>query len=146
MSCIWPYETKPHQFLTASKFFICTFHTFMISERVLLSSVVDIIVIIFHKRKLNRISVGDIEKKLREKKVEVIKNLANPLTLFEKKGEIGNKTISFTPYVLCYNLYSIALANRTRSLIGHQEFATVYSAIYHRRHDIMSDGACDWLT
>ena len=36
--------------------------TFMISEQVLLSSVVDVIVIIFQKQKLNGNSVGDIEK------------------------------------------------------------------------------------
>ena len=54
---------KKHQFPKALKFLICAFITFMISERVLLSSGVDIIVIIFQKGKLYRISVGDIEKK-----------------------------------------------------------------------------------
>ena len=38
------------------------FITTMISQQVLLSSVVDIIVIIFQKKKLNGILVGDIEK------------------------------------------------------------------------------------
>ena len=46
------------------EFFVSIFITFMIPERVLLSSVVDIVVIIFQKGKLNGFSVGDIEKKL----------------------------------------------------------------------------------
>ena len=42
---------------------------------------------------------------------------------------------------------SNALANITRRLIGwRQEFATVYSAIYRRRPDVMSNVSCDWLT
>ena len=42
--------------------FICTFITFMISERVLLSSVVDILMIIFQKKKTEQNFGGDIEK------------------------------------------------------------------------------------
>ena len=42
--------------------------------------------------------------------------------------------------------YSIALAIVKRHLTGRQEFATVYSATYHRKPDVMSNVACDWST
>ena len=78
----------------------------MISDRVLLSAGVDIIVIIFQKGKLNGISVGDRKKKfnayrplkIKRKKVEVNKNKRRPAankTLFQNKDEIRNKTIVF---------------------------------------------------
>ena len=42
---------------------------------------------------------------------------------------------------------SNTLANLTRRLIGQrQEFASVYSAIYRRSTDVISDIASDWLT
>ena len=40
-----------------------------------------------------------------------------------------------------------ALANVMRCLIGqHIDFATVYSAIYHQKTDVMSNIACDEST
>ena len=56
-------KKKTHKFPIALKFFVFAFITIMISERVQLSSVVDIVVKIFQEGKLNRILVGDIEKK-----------------------------------------------------------------------------------
>ena len=44
------------------------------------------------------------------------------------------------------NVFSNALANVTRRLIGRrQKFATVYSAIFRRKPD-MSNVACSWST
>ena len=78
-------EKKTHQFPIALKFFVCAFITFMISDRVLLSAGVDIIVIIFQKGKLNGISVGDRKKKF---------NAYRPLKIKRKKVEVNKKKIA----------------------------------------------------
>ena len=42
-------------------------------------------------------------------------------------------------------IYSNALANITqRPIRKRHEFATIYSAIYHRQSDFISNVACDW--
>ena len=44
-------------------------------------------------------------------------------------------------------IHSNALANITKRLIGQrQKIATVYSAIYRREPDVMSNVVCDWST
>ena len=56
------------------------------------------------------------------------------------KGRVGFRCQTFIAY-------SNALANITRSLIGQrQKIATVYSAIYRRKPDVMSNVVCDWST
>ena len=82
--CLYVIHLIVHQFQRALKVFIlrvhCTFITFMIPEQVLLSSVVDIIVLIFQKRKLNRI---------RKKKF----NARQPLKIKrKKKADVTKKT------------------------------------------------------
>ena len=43
--------------------------------------------------------------------------------------------------------YSNVLANITQHLIGqHRKCATVYSAIYFQKPDIMNNVTCDWST
>ena len=49
--------------------------------------------------------------------------------------------------ILRLKFYSNALENIRRRLIGQlQKFATVYSVIYCRKPDVMSNFACDWST
>ena len=64
---------------------------------------------------------------------------------------MGATSLSFSWNVLklciCFmktKKYSNALVNITRRLIGYQQFATVYSTIYHQKPDIMIDVAGDW--
>ena len=46
-----------------------------------------------------------------------------------------------------HTIFILALANKTGRLIGQrQKFATVYSTIYRRKPDVISNVACDWST